>query len=185
MRNLIKILAAAALFGAAVPARAAPADDATCVLEAVSPADRATMIGQLLRNGTARPTPAETDIQRRFSLRVLDCARERGWDMQRSMLMSAYAVSVVVRDELRPRLAAAGVDVAYLDRWFEGQSETYRTTAFLTMSGQESERALRTLPGQQLPRRLFRDNRAMIGFYVGSRAMIERADRGLPSPDFK
>lgn len=184
MRYLLKIIGIAALLGVAAPARAAPADDATCVLEPVSANDRATMVGVLLRNGMARPTAAETDVQQRFSQRVLACAQERGWDMQRALTINAYAASVVVRDELRRRLATAGVDAAYLDRWFEGQSEAFRTTAFLTMSDRESEQTLRTLPGPQLTRRLYRGNRAIIGFYMASRAMIERTDRGFPLPDF-
>jgi hypothetical protein len=184
MRYLLKILGAAALLGVAAPAPAAPADDAACVLEPVSASDRAAMVGQLLRDGMARPTAAETDANQRFSLRVLACAQERGWDMQRAMTVNTYASSVVVRDELRRRLATAGVDADHLDRWFEGQSEAFRTTAFLTMSDRETDRALRTLPGPQLPRRLYRRNLLVIGVYIGSRALIERTDRGLPLPDF-
>jgi hypothetical protein len=174
----IAIAAALACIGA-TPAAAAPQDDAQCILEPVRPTDRVVMTDQLLRDGTVDPTPVEREVHGRFMARVMDCAGRMGWSTDHASLISAFAASVVVRGELRSRLAASGVDVAYVDRWLARQSDAFRTGAFIVLPEGEVDAAMATLTGRELSQELFAANRDEVSFYIASSAFLERADRGM------
>jgi hypothetical protein len=142
--------------------------------------DRVVMVEQLLRNGMEGPTAAERETHDRYMARVLTCAEQLGWDEEHASISSAYSASLIVRDELSRRLAAAGVDVAYLDSWLARQSDTFRTSAFLDLPQDELRAALATLPGTDLPAEAFGANRQSISAYLASRVHIERTERGIP-----
>ena len=177
MSAIVKLMAAAAACGMGGLAWAAPADDALCILEPVSAGDRLVIVEQLLRDGMAEPTVLEGEVHERYMARVLSCAERFGWNDEQASTSSAYAASLIVRDELRGRLSAAGVNVAYLDGWLVRQSDTFRTSAFLDMPVQELEEALATLPAAELSADAFEANAQSITVYLASRVHIERSER--------
>jgi hypothetical protein len=156
----------------AAPALAGSREDATCVVGRLSAADMAAIVGET-QAGNSRQTVAI------LTAPLAACSEAQEWTPQRRADAAAYAIGLVGRATLGPRLATRGIDSAALDRWFARQSDAFRTTAFTGMSEADMIAAFQTMAGREVPAETLESEGPMIGAYVASLVIIERLDHGL------
>src|SRR3954469_20877546 len=114
------------------PALATPEQDSACLIGRLSAADLTTIVDESLAGHS------EATVGRLLGP-LAACSEGQNWVPERRGAATAYAMGVVIRDGLRGRLGARGVDTAALDRWFARQTVDFRTTAFTTMSEADLE----------------------------------------------
>jgi hypothetical protein len=165
---------AAALFLSASTAASGP--DVACVLDQTSAEDVAAIGGEVLAGAAVE----EGGVGDRLSRHIATCIERFGWDEAQSIRVSTLSITAMARSVALERLGAAGIDVARLDRWFDGQSEAFRTRAFVDMNEEEAAATLDTLAGQALSAELFERNAELIGGYLAARVLALRGERGLP-----
>ena len=169
------IVAAAALLLLASPVAAAPLDDVRCVVDDISASSRSAIVDDMIENG-----PNGRIVQRNLIRRAQQCAERGRWSAERAGDAGALAGSILMRDEIRRRLAGRGIEPARFDQWFARQSDAFRTTAFMTMSEEEATRTLETLTDTGLPPERLEQLAPEVGRYLASLVVIERATRGMP-----
>jgi hypothetical protein len=169
----ISVSIAAASLLLASPARAAPADDAACLIARLSEADAVAVVDGILAENSA----AMVD---RLTGPLQACAEGQDWTGARGEAASGYAAALLVRAVLHDRLSPRGVETEALDLWFARQSEEFRTTGFTTMSAAARDAAIATLVGNVVATEVMEREALSIGNYLGALSTIERIERGLP-----
>jgi len=165
---------------AAALALAAPAgtlsEGADCILGQTSSEDASAIGSDILSGRNA----ATGEIGERMTAHVAACVERFGWDEAEAVRVSTLSVTAMARAVALERLAAAGIDAAAIDRWFDAQSEAFRTRAFIDMSEEEAVPVLETLAEHTISAEQFEQNAELIGGYLASRVLVVRAERGLP-----
>jgi hypothetical protein len=165
---------------AAALALAAPsgtlAEGADCVLGQTSAEDASAIGSDMLSGGSG----ATGEIGERMTGHVAACVERFGWDEAQTLRVSTLSLTAMARGVALERLAGVGIDAAALDRWFDAQSEAFRTRAFVDMSEEEAVPVLETLAENTISAEQFEQNAELIGGYLASRVMVVRAELGLP-----
>ena len=170
---LVSLFAAALAFTS--PAPEAP-DGISCILDQTSPQDQ-SLVGNGILAGTDL---ANGEIADRIGLYVAGCVQRHGWDEARALQLSILSVNAMARNVALQRLDGAGIEVAALDRWFDSQTEDFRTRAFLEMTDEEATPVLETLEATSIPLALLEQHAELVGGYLSTRVLMFRAERGLP-----
>ena len=168
------LLIAAALFLSASTAASNP--EVACVLDQTSAEDVAAIGGEVLAGANV----GENGVGDRLSRHIATCIERFGWDEAQSIRASTLSITAMAHSVALVRLGAAGIDVGRLDSWFDSQSETFRTRAFVDMNEEEAATTLDTLSGQAVSAELFERNAELIGGYLAARVLALRGERGLP-----
>ena len=162
------MLTAALLLGIAEISLSA---DAKCVLNQVSSEDRLSL-------GTAflQEADAPEDVRSRMRERVLGCARQFGWDRDTAMRNGIQAMLSIGLQAARAHIISLGIDADGLDRWFDAQNDDVR----LARPASEADARLAvdellSILGVQAS-----GSDELISRYIMTRAILERAARGLP-----
>ena len=173
----MKTLIVSALI-AAVQLPAGTGDGVACVMDRTSPADRLAIAEGAL--GPERPPGPPSEAENRLGDHLIACADQHGWDEPQILRVSSLAIAGFVRTVAQERLVGAGIDVAALDRWFDRQSDEFRTTAFHSMPEDRVDAALLTLEGDVMPAELLDAHAEIVGGYLAMRIIFIRVAAGLP-----
>lgn len=158
------------------------ARDVNCVLNQLTP-DVSSLVRNMLQNrGSPQQQELEHELASRLGTAQRVCMDRYGWDMPRLEQVNMMAVATLTSRELAADLAADGVDVAAIDRWFARQNDRFRVGAFIEMDDAQAWAILDTLKGREVPSDLMEWNRNTIRNYVQAKAIAERYARGLPDP---
>jgi hypothetical protein len=147
-----------------------------CLLGQTS-AEDASAIGDAILAGR---DAAAGEIGARMTAHVAACVEHFGWDETETVRATTLGITAMARTVALERLADAGIEAAALDRWFDAQSEAFRTRAFIDMSEEEAVPVLDTLAEQTISAELFEQHAELIGGYLAARVLVLRAERGLP-----
>ena len=158
------------------PSAAASGQDVACVLDQTSAEDVASIGGEVLAGAAV----GEGSIGDRLSRNIATCIERFGWDEAKTIRVSTLSITAMAHRVALERLGAAGVDVGRLDRWFDSQSEAFRTRAFVDMAEEEAAATLDTLAGNAVSAELFERYAELIGGYLAARVLALRGERGLP-----
>lgn len=148
-------------------------DDASCVFDGLSAAERSTLSAAAQVN---RDPPQA--VGERLESLTEACGQARGWSPDAAGNAVALALSMVIIDDAGESLARGGVDPEMIEAWFERQPDAQRTN--MEISPQDGERIIEALMQAGVPLSTLNAQGERIGAYVAALIMIERIVRGLP-----
>jgi hypothetical protein len=152
------------------------ARDVACVVDQLTPAE-----SRLIR-GSLNDPATQHRLAERLGAAQRVCMDRYGWDLPRLNQISMMVVAALVSREMAADLAADGIEVAAIDRWFARQEDRFQVGAFIDMDEAQAWAILDTLKGREVRADLMARNRDTIRTYVQSKAVAERSARGLPDP---
>ena len=148
-------------------------EDAQCVLDNLSAAERSALSAAAQADG--EPPAA---VGAKLESLAVSCAESRGWTRESAGNSVALALSMAIVDDVAAALERGGVDPGIIDAWFERQPQERRTDH--VFSDEDGARIVRDLEQAGVPLAVLAPQGERIGAYVAALVMIERIAHGLP-----
>ena len=156
------------------------ADESRCIVDRLTSAERAAIFETFVdqKRGVTR------HLKTKLGEAVVACSVVSRWTDKNALSQMGFAVADIAIDTLSTKLRAVDIDPGQLTRWFEAQSDLFRSSyGSRDMTDErldvETNRMLEELEKLGLPIAVVQKNGALVGHFLEAKVRSERLRLGL------